>query len=325
MTNYPGTGPYSTEANSLCSIIIPVYNTGNYILETIDSIRNQTYTNWECIFVDDGCTDNTVGLIKQNIINDPKFRIIKRPLSREKGPSSSRNVGFENSSGEYIQFFDADDIMHPQHLEKKISLLTSLPVYDFVVCQSVSFETEINKPLLEWWKISSDNPFEDHVCGIINFLVHGPMFRRDYLAKQVKLFDENIRYNEEWELFSRLLQSKSNFLPLKETLVYYRVNPNGSTLNNFTSENRTLDLLYGYYKGFKEFETAGTLTPKIRKVLIQRYVSILKVTLKLKYRKALKLVTRYMIETDTYYAFVQLLKLSIRHLLKSLNSKKYFN
>jgi glycosyltransferase involved in cell wall biosynthesis len=316
MTNYPGKVPYSAGIKKLCSIIIPVYNLGNYVLETIDSIRNQTYTSWECILVDDGCTDDTIRLLNPVVNDDPRFSILKRPRNRPKGLSAARNVGFENCSGEFIQFFDGDDIMHPRHLEKKLDLLFKNDGLDFVVCQSASFTGDINNVVSEWKNIFSENAFEDHVCASICFLVPGPLFRKSFLAKQSHLFDENIKCLEDWEFFSRILQHSPSFQPVNEVLVYYRVNQAGLLQQIYKSEIRTLDCIKGYHSGFRIFLEEGTITPRIRKFLVKRYIPLIRKSLRLKYLTAFKLSIKYAFEIKPGFAIFQIMLEPFRHSIK---------
>ncbi|MCM2302197.1 MAG: glycosyltransferase, partial [Flavobacteriaceae bacterium] len=90
----------------LVSIIIPTFNRAHLIGETLDSILAQTYTNWECIVVDDGSSDNTHIVVGQYVAKDSRIKYVHRPEHMLKGPSSCRNYGFELSKGEYINWFD---------------------------------------------------------------------------------------------------------------------------------------------------------------------------------------------------------------------------
>ncbi|MBE8716030.1 glycosyltransferase family 2 protein [Cellvibrio polysaccharolyticus] len=101
------------------TIIIPAYNAEKYIASTLESILNQTFSNFECIIIDDGSTDNTVSYAKK--INDPRFQIIS--IENSGGPSVPRNIGLDCAKGEYIFIFDSDDLMHPQKIELSVAAL----------------------------------------------------------------------------------------------------------------------------------------------------------------------------------------------------------
>src|SRR5690606_36556858 len=104
----------------LVSIIIPTFNRAHLIGETLDSVLAQTYQNWECIVVDDGSTDKTEATVGAYLKRDARFRLFKRPDHKPKGANACRNYGFEKSKGEYVQWFDSDDLMHPEKLTIKI-------------------------------------------------------------------------------------------------------------------------------------------------------------------------------------------------------------
>ncbi|MAP79619.1 MAG: hypothetical protein CL526_00895 [Aequorivita sp.] len=108
--------------NALVSIIIPTYNRAHLIGETLDSVLAQTYTNWECIVVDDGSTDGTEALLQKYVEHDSRFQYHHRPKDRPKGANACRNYGFEISKGEYIQWFDSDDLMLPFFLNDCLKL-----------------------------------------------------------------------------------------------------------------------------------------------------------------------------------------------------------
>lgn len=108
-------------SSDLVSIIIPTYNRAHLISETLDSIKAQTYTDWECIVVDDGSHDGTEHLLEYYAKNDSRFKYYKSPSSKPKGANACRNFGFEVSSGVFIQWFDSDDFMFEAFLEIKIN------------------------------------------------------------------------------------------------------------------------------------------------------------------------------------------------------------
>jgi len=146
--------------NALVSIITPSYNSAKFITETIQSVQNQTYMNWEMIIVDDGSSDETETVARSIIQNDKRIQFYK--LSQNFGPAVARNTSIEKASGDYMTFIDADDIWFPTFIENNIKIIneTGIPfvfssyrraneelefVYsDFIVPQKVSY-TDILK------------------------------------------------------------------------------------------------------------------------------------------------------------------------------------
>ena len=105
--------------NELVSIIMPSYNTGKFIQETLDSVFAQTYTNWEIIIVDDCSTDNTDEIV--GAIQDERIRYFKN--EKNSGAAISRNRALCEARGKWIAFLDSDDLWHPTKLEKQIRFM----------------------------------------------------------------------------------------------------------------------------------------------------------------------------------------------------------
>ena len=114
--------------NPKVSIIMATYNRAHFIVETLVSIQNQTFLDWECIIVDDGGTDNTKEVIKPIIEEDKRFLYVKRDDNYQKGLPGCRNFGLDLAKGDYIIFFDDDDIPHPQNLELCVQELSNSTV-----------------------------------------------------------------------------------------------------------------------------------------------------------------------------------------------------
>ena len=103
------------------SVITPMYNCEKFISETIESVLNQTYTNWEMIIIDDCSTDKSKQIVKQYIERDKRIRLIA--LNENSGAAVARNKGIEVSSGRFIAFLDGDDLWEPNKLEKQIQFM----------------------------------------------------------------------------------------------------------------------------------------------------------------------------------------------------------
>ena len=100
---------------------MPTYNSEKYIIETINSVRSQTYKSWELVIVDDCSTDKTVKIIKNIIDNDSRIKLIK--LDKNKGVSQARNLALDNVTGRFISYLDSDDIWKENKLSRQIEFM----------------------------------------------------------------------------------------------------------------------------------------------------------------------------------------------------------
>jgi len=105
----------------IVSIVTPSHNAEHFISDTIDSVLNQTYQDWEMIIVDDCSSDNSVQIIDKYVQKDKRIKLIKS--DKNLGPAQTRNKAIESSSGKYIAFLDADDMWMPHKLEKQLKFM----------------------------------------------------------------------------------------------------------------------------------------------------------------------------------------------------------
>ena len=126
---------------TLISVVIPAYNAGQFLDETLESVLSQTYENWECIIVNDGSTDNTESVAKKWCEKDSRFRYFYKENS---GASDTRNFGIKETRGEYIAFLDADDLYLPEYLEFCLKTLIEQDS-DLVAPKMMVFENRPNK------------------------------------------------------------------------------------------------------------------------------------------------------------------------------------
>jgi glycosyltransferase involved in cell wall biosynthesis len=145
---------------NLVSIVTPTYNSEAFILQTIESVQNQTYKNWEMIIVDDCSIDNTANIVIEKATSDKRISFIR--LDQNSGPAKARNAGIEKVSGKYMTFLDADDIWFPEFISTSIETIIKNQVFfvfssyrrsneelefvysDFIVPQKVTY-TDILK------------------------------------------------------------------------------------------------------------------------------------------------------------------------------------
>ena len=205
----------------LVSIIIPTFNRAHLIGETLDSIMAQTYTNWECIIVDDGSTDNTSEIVGGYVEKDPRFQYHHRPKDRLPGGNAARNYGFEVSKGEYVNWFDSDDIMLPDFLQKKIDLIQK-GNYDFVISNSINFnDNNIETEIFEHNNIGLKITAEHYIKGEINWITNDVMLLSRTL-KDIR-FNEKLHSGQEYNFFSRYLLTSTNGAIINDCLSKRRV------------------------------------------------------------------------------------------------------
>ena len=224
----------------LVSIIIPTYNRAHLIGETLDSILAQTYQNWECIVVDDGSTDHTVQRIDKYQSQDERFKFFTRPTTKPKGANACRNYGFEQSKGDYIQWFDSDDLMHPEKLKIKIGYSRSQKADIIVDTHTTESEVVLNdSPKLEVFE--SDNFYEDYILG------KKPVITNDVMVKRAVIgslrFDENLHKAQEYEFFSRLFEQKLRYCFIDQKLSFYRQSSDSISKGSYSGKKRKAESL----------------------------------------------------------------------------------
>lgn len=212
-----------SKTHPLVSIIIPTYNRRHLIVETLDSIIAQTYKNWECIVVDDGSTDNTNEVMEAYCKTHKGFQYHQRPNNKPKGANACRNYGYELSKGDYIQWFDSDDLMHRDTL--KIKWKYALENNADIVIATHTTEKTINIP-----EIPVIECFESATFYIDYILGKKPVITNDvYIKKEViknHRFDENLHKAQEYEFFTRLFEQKLRYCFIDIPLTIYRESEN---------------------------------------------------------------------------------------------------
>ena len=238
--------------NNLVSIIIPTYNRATIIIETINSISNQIFTNWECLIVDDGSTDNTEELIISYTKKDPRFKYFKRPKEYKKGANSCRNFGFKNSKGTYIKWFDSDDIMHPNFLSKQVLLFEENSNLDFCVCLSQTFVEGTNiKYINKANRIISHHIITSYLVKNHFFLTAAPLWRKNFLLTINYLFDENLTNSDESDFHFRVLLKNPNYIYTDDVLYFVRRGNTSITQdlkNNFSTLHSKFIFFLKVYK-----------------------------------------------------------------------------
>lgn len=230
----------------LVSIIIPSFNRAALLPETLNSLLNQTYTNWECIIVDDGSTDNTKQVVNNYITKDLRFSYYSRPSSKPKGANACRNYGFKKSKGAFIQYLDSDDLLALNKLKIQVEVFLNKTETNVVTCKYAFFKGALEKVHIKENEAYYNN-FETGYNLLNAFGLNGGYFPQHvFLVKReiIEMADkwnENLYVNQDGEFFSRVLLNANTIVFANETMVYYRLDSgdNVSTSKfSYKNENR---------------------------------------------------------------------------------------
>lgn len=212
------------------SIIMATYNRAHFIVETLQSIQRQTFEAWECLIIDDGGTDNTLDTITPIIEKDKRFKYLKRSGNYTKGLPGCRNYGLDLAKGNYVIFFDDDDIVHPQNLELCVQELTKQNVSFCRYLRNVFFDEfdynfEFSKEYTSFFVTKSD--VEKLLTNELPFNSCAVMWHR--ACFDGNRFEEHLMYAEEWELYSRILSSDIKGISIEKCLFFGRKHANSNT------------------------------------------------------------------------------------------------
>lgn len=222
--------------DKLVSIIIPVYNASRFLEETINSIQEQTYSNWEAIFIDDCSSDNSYDIIKQYQKNDKRIKVIKNKINN--GVAISRNNGIDYAKGEYLCFLDADDKWHPEKLEKQINFMQELNCeFSFTGYQFANEKCNPNgKIVLVPNKINYKQALKNTTIWTSTV-----MFNMGKLTKD-DIYMPNIKRGQDTATWWKVLKKIEYAYGLNEVLSYYRRTNNSLSANKLTALKRTWNL-----------------------------------------------------------------------------------
>ena len=234
--------------NRLVSIIIPTYNRAHLIVETIDSVLAQTYTNWECIIVDDRSTDGTNAILKEYSSLDNRFVIVFKPIALKQGASVSKNLGLQMARGEYIQFLDSDDILADNKLEKQIACLKKENKKAISVCKTYYFKEIRDVVILDidrkdYRDFNNPEEYFDLISEIGGYYAPESFLISMDLINFSGHWNENLTLNDDGEFFFRIIYNSNKIIFCNDTFVRHResIGDNLSMLNSLQKAKSLLN------------------------------------------------------------------------------------
>jgi glycosyltransferase involved in cell wall biosynthesis len=244
----------------MISVIIPCYNSGEFLPEAISSVVNSGFSDFELIIVNDGSSDPLTLEVLGNLNSDQIIVISQE----NQGPATARNRGVKEAKGEFLLFLDSDNLVFPQYLSKGVTVLKNHPAVGVVYSHPEFFGA------VEEEKRFEPIPFDFQQLLLGNYIDMCSFVRRSTF-EEVGGFDEHpdLIGWEDWELWLRIAQSDWRFHHLDETLFKYRVRP-GSLMGQSTISKKNNMLSYLGQKHGKLFHELLRSSIRTQRILEKR-------------------------------------------------------
>ena len=194
------------------SIIMACYNQAEYINEAIESVKGQTFGDFECIIVNDGSTDNSLEIINKSIKDDDRFVVLTK---KNEGVCETRNYGILHSKGKYILPLDGDDKIGPVYVEEAVKLLDNNDNLKIVYCKANKFGY-VNSP----WHLPE---FSMDTMLVNNCIFNCAFFRREDYNKTVGYNSNMAGGIEDWDFWLSILEHGTDVVCIDKTLFFYRI------------------------------------------------------------------------------------------------------
>lgn len=248
------------------SVVIPCYNQGKYLAETVQSVLASTYRPLEILIVNDGSTDNSLEIALDLEKQHPEISVIDQANA---GVASARNTGIQAARGGILLPLDGDDKISPDYIAQGVVVLHQDPGVKVVYCQAVKFSEARQKP----WKLK---PFSRRALARDNMIFVAALFRKaDALA--VGGFSEDMYMGrEDWEFWIKMLKNGGEVVQLPFVGFYYRMTPDSKRKKTGTGRKKRERIAYlnAKHKDFFERELNGPL--RFQRSWSRRYNTLLK-------------------------------------------------
>ena len=228
--------------NPKVSVIIPVYNVEQYLRQCLDSVINQTYTNFECICINDCSTDNSYNILKEYARKDDRFVIIN--CSENTGPGNARNRGIKIAKGKYITFIDSDDWVTENYIETLYNNIeknnTDVVIAEIIKYDNVADCFITNKNYYYYNKtIKSIADKKNLILSVPMLLTQSLIINKNFIINNNLCFP-NQKMGEDLLFFIKVIACNSSFIYIKSPIYYYRINRENSLMFS-SNKNKNID------------------------------------------------------------------------------------
>jgi teichuronic acid biosynthesis glycosyltransferase TuaG len=218
------------------SIVMPAYNAGKYIEESILSVLKQTHQNWELLVVNDGSTDDTQAIAESYAAKDPRVKVINQVNSRL---GAARNAAIAKATGTWIAFLDSDDLWEPVKLEKQLDYSRAHPEVSVIYTDGWMFadhepEKLVDYPTITGQLFTAEEMYKKEYIG--NYIpILSVVAKRDLVNKIGKQETSKFFYGcEDWDYWLRMAINGGIFYGLKDKLFYYRRHSSNMSSNGLS-------------------------------------------------------------------------------------------
>ncbi len=224
---------------TLVSIITPSYNSSKFISQTIQSVLNQSLSDWEMIIVDDCSSDNSIEVVNSFVMQDSRIKLIK--LFKNSGPAAARNKAIDVAFGRYIAFLDSDDLWLPNSLERRLSFMQETgAVFCYSAYDKVNERGEYVEHVGVPLKVTYLELLKTCSIGCLT-----AMYDVQYFGK---IFMPNISKRQDYGLWLKLLKYVKYGYGLNEVLAQYRLRSDSISVNKLSAAKYTWHLYRDFEK-----------------------------------------------------------------------------
>lgn len=214
-----------TEEILSVSVIVPVYNAGEFLAQALDSLIAQSVPNWEAIVIDDGSTDDSMAIARSFAERDSRIQILKQS---HQGVSVARNTGIQQARFDWLLFLDADDCILPDFLKKMTALVQADRTLDAAYCRYARQYPDGSQTAGGYVAASRD--LFANLTRFCAFAIHTCIVRRS-VVDRVGGLDPSLITCEDWDFWQRIARAGCRFSSLNEVLACYRVRPSSASMD----------------------------------------------------------------------------------------------
>lgn len=230
------------------SVIVPNYNYANYLPDLFHCLKHQSYTNWECIIVDDGSNDNSISLIETIIQEDERFVLIQQTNS---GPAAARSKGIDHASGEFIQLIDADDYIDLNKFERAITIFKNQENTDIIYSDYRFVDQSMTREWKEDFRKNnlSTNAFNDFLSRWeldLMIPIHSFIFRKSCFDRWGGM-DPKFKTHEDWDIHLNFSFNDAKYHYDNTVGAYYRIHGSSSSRTDLTQNRHDIAKVLAKY------------------------------------------------------------------------------